>query len=97
MPRHLRFCEYCPADGTAPRPLDDECHSLTQCTVGYEARVGLYGSISETNSEFRTLSKQYQFLSLVCPTNSRDTKSVSRYLQTIFNTRDEIDQTGRVG
>ena len=95
MPRHLRYCEYCPTDGQGPRPLDDECHALTQCTVGAEARVDLYSSISESNSEFLSLSSEDKFLTLVCPFNPTDVKKVSRYLQSIFDTRDRIDQTGR--
>ena len=94
VPRHLRYCEYCPADGQGPRPLDDECHALTQCSVGKEARVGLYNSLS------RDLVDQCfvdQFKMLVCPTNPTDSKLVSRYLQHIFTTRDKIDQSGRVG
>ena len=96
VPRHLRYCDYCTLDGTAPRPLDDECHALTQCTVGAEARVGLYSSMTESNREFPSLSKIDQFKLLVCPTNPTDAKLVSRYLQLIFNTRDSIDQAGRV-
>ena len=96
VPRHLRYCEYCPVDSTAPRPLDDECHALTQCSIGAEARVGLYASMAENNNEFLNLSNTDQFKLLVCPTNPTNAKLVSRYLQLIFNTRDNIDQTGRV-
>ena len=83
-------------DSTAPRPLDDECHALTQCSIGAEARVGLYASMAENNNEFLNLSNTDQFKLLVCPTNPTNAKLVSRYLQLIFNTRDNIDQTGRV-
>ena len=97
VPQHLRYCEYCPVDGQGPRPLDDEHHAIVQCTVGAEARVGLFASFSEGCDEFANLSSLYQFKSLVCPTSSRNAKLVSRYLQTIFDTRDKIDQDGRVG
>ena len=97
VPRHLRFCEYCPADGQGLRPLDDECHALTKCTVGAEARVGLYASFAGSNCNFESLCSENQFKLLVCPSNPTDTKLVSRYLQNIFNTRDKIDQNGRVG
>ena len=60
------------------------------------ARVGLYCSMTESNCEFPSLSKIDQFKLLVCPTNPTDAKLVSRYLQLIFNTRDSIDQAGRV-
>ena len=66
-------------------------------TVGAEARVGLFARFSEGCDEFANLSSLYQFKTLVCPTNPRDAKLVSRYLQTIFDTRDKIDQDGRVG
>ena len=77
--------------------MDDECHVLTQCTVGAEARVGMYEGISNSNSVFPSLSSEHQFKMLVCASSPRDVKLVSRYLQTIFDTRDRIDQTGRVG
>jgi len=46
---------------------------------------------------YESLCSENQFKLLVCPSNSTDTKLVSRYLQNIFNTRDKIDQNGRVG
>ena len=79
-----------------PRPLDDECHALTQCTVGAEARVGLYASITEYYSDFPNLSTENQFKMLVCSPNPTIIKSVSRYLHNTFATRDYIDQNSRV-
>ena len=96
VPRHLRYCEYCPVEGSEPRPLDDECHALTGCTVGAEARVGLYSSFAESNSNFVNLCSEDNLKLLVCPSSPTDAKLVSRYLQHIFNTRDQIDQNGRV-
>ena len=94
MPRDQRFCAYCPAGPDGHRPLDTEAHCLTECTVGAEARVGLYNSIS---SDLVGKCFVDQLKMLVCPTNPTDSKLVSRYLQHIFTTRDKIDQSGRVG
>ena len=40
------------------------------------------------------MSNVEKFKTLVCPTNSSDSKLVSRYLQTHFDARDKIDVGG---
>ena len=72
-------------------PLADRLDTLA------EARVGLYEGILNNNSLFLSLSSEHKFKTLVCASSPRDVKLVSRYLQTIFDTRDKIDQDGRVG
>ena len=57
VPRGLRYCAYCPlGPGTGVRPVDTECHCITQCVVGQEERVSLYESVSSRNSIFANLT-----------------------------------------
>ena len=98
VPRSQRYCAYCPPvpgpqPGVSPeaRPLDDECHCLTQCVVGQEQRTDMFNNVGSRNVRFLGLSDKDKFKSLVCPSNATDCKVVSRYLQRQFDKRDKID------
>ena len=96
VPRDERFCAYCPPvpglAGQAPaRPVDDELHCITECVVGQVERLVLYNSISSRNSKFSECSNVEKFKKLVCPTNSTDTKIISRFLQKQFSDREKLD------
>ena len=89
VPRDQRYCSYCPpVPGVgqlqaAVRPLDDECHCLTACVTG-QGRAEMYNSIASRNSIFNSMCPVDQFKTLVCPTNSQDSKIVSRFLEKLF-------------
>ena len=92
VPREQRYCAYCPpGPGTGGRPVDTECHCVTQCVVGQEDRVGVYESISSRNHTFVDLTDNEKFKVLVCPTNPTDCKIVNRFIQKQFADRDKID------
>ena len=46
--------------------------------------------MSNNNKCFSSMSNVEKFKTLVCPTNSSDSKLVSRYLQTHFDARNKI-------
>ena len=73
------------------RPVDDECHCLTECIVGQIERPILYNSFSSRNSTFANSSNIEKFRMLVCPSNLTDCKLVSRFLQKQFSGRDQLD------
>ena len=94
VPRSERMCVYCPPGPGHPgaRPLDDECHCVTECVVGQADRLDVYQSIGSRNLDFPNLSNINKFKFLVCPSNPTDCKTVSRYLQRQFDRRDQIDR-----
>ena len=99
VPRDKRYCVYCPPQpgpaGLPVRPLDTECHCLTQCVVGQDDRPDLYTVISSNYSNFSNLDNNSKFKMLVCPTNAAQCKAVNRFLDMQFKTRSKID-TGEV-
>ena len=95
VPRDKRYCKYCPPvpgpGGELVRPVDDECHCLTECIVGQSDRPNLYNSFSSRNSTFQNSCNVRKFKMLVCPSNPTDCKLVSRFLQKQFSDRDCLD------
>ena len=99
VPRDKRFCAYCPPkpgpDGLPVRPLDTECHCLTQCVVGQDDRPALYVNIGSIYSDFSNLDNTSKFNVLVCPITAHACKEVNRFLDRHFKARTKID-TGEV-
>ena len=95
IPRDERFCKYCPPTngpgGQTVRPVDNECHCLTDCIVSRAERTVLFDNISSRNSDFSVLCNVDKFKTLVCPISSIDCKEVNRYLALHFKERDNID------
>ena len=75
----------------AVRPLDTECHCLTECVVGQDDRPDLYLVISSNYSNFTNLDNNSKFKILVCPTTAARCKAVNRFLDIQFKTRSKID------
>ena len=96
VPRDQRFCRYCPPqpglDGLAVRPVDTECHCLTECQVGQDERVVLYRDISSRNSRFSSLCNADKFKVLVCSSNPTDCKAVNRFFDRQCQIRAKIDR-----
>ena len=96
VPRDQRFCRYCPPQpgqgGQPVRPLDTECHCLTECQVGRVERLDLYREISSRNSRFSSLSNADKFKVLVCSTNPTDCKAVNRFLGKQCQMREKFDR-----
>ena len=95
VPRARRFCKYCPPElgpsGQVVGPIDDECHFVTTCLVGQIGRSEMYKEVSSRNSKFLGLCSVDKFKTLVCPTTAIDSKIVSRFLETSFKKREQID------
>ena len=75
---------YCPPQpgpvGQSVRPVDTECHCLTQCVVGQDDRPALYVEISSDYSNFSNLDNDSKFKVLVCPITAQACKKVNRFL-----------------
>ena len=86
---------YCPPQpgpaGLPVRPLDTECHCLTQCVVGQDDRPGLYVDISNNYNDFSNLNNTSKFKVLVCPITAHACKRVNRFLDRQFEARSKID------
>ena len=56
IPRDKRYCKYCPpttgSGGEPVRPVDSECHCLTDCIVSRAERSVLFDNMSSRNSNF---------------------------------------------
>ena len=95
IPRDERYCKYCPPKkipgGQTVRPVDSECHCLTNCVVSRAERSVLFDNISSKNSNFNVLSNEEKFKYLVCPISAINCKEVNRYLELHFKSRDKID------
>ena len=96
VPRDQRFCRYCPPQpgpgGQTVRPVDTECHCLTECQVGQVERLDLYNDISSRNFRFSSLCNADKFKVLVCSTNPTDCKAVNRFLGKQCQMREKIDR-----
>ena len=96
VPRDQRFCRYCPPQpgpgGQTVRPVDTECHCLTECQVGQVERLDLYNDISSRNCRFSSLCNADKFKVLVCSTNPTDCKAVNRFLGKQCQMREKIDR-----
>ena len=97
IPRDQRYCKYCPpatlTGGQTVRPVDSECHCLTDCIVGHAERSVLFDNVSSRNTEFVELCNVDKFKSLVCPISATDCKLVNKYLEGHFKERDRIDSS----
>ena len=97
IPRDQRYCKYCPPEhgpeGQVIRPVDSECHCLTDCIVGRADRSVLFDNITSRNAKFVELCNVDKFKSLVCPISATDCKLVSKYLDSHFKQRDIIDSS----
>ena len=97
IPRDKRYCKYCPpttlTGGQTVRPVDSECHCLTDCIVGHAERSVLFDNVSSRNTEFVELCNIDKFKSLVCPISATDCKLVNKYLEGHFKERDRIDSS----
>ena len=69
VPRDQRFCRYCPPQpgpgGQTVRPVDTECHCLTECQVGQVEWLDLYNDISSRNCRFSSICNADKFKVLV--------------------------------
>ena len=75
----------------AVRPVDSECHCLTDCIIGQAERCVLFNNVASRNIGFVELCNVDKFKSLVCPINATDCKLVNRYLESNFKERDRIN------
>ena len=95
IPRDKRYCKYCPpttgSGGEPVRPVDSECHCLTDCIVSQAERSVLFDNMSSRNSNFSVQCNVEKFKYLVCPISAVNCKEVNRYLEFHFKERDKID------
>ena len=86
---------YCPPEpgpaGLSVRPVDTECHCLTQCVVGQDDRPALYTNMNSNYSNFSNLDNSSKFKVLVCPITPHACKEVNRFLDMQFKARTKID------
>ena len=95
VPRDQRFCVFCPLQpgpgGQLVRPVDDECHCVTLCTVGMEARAVMYRTVTSTNNNFVNLCNVDKFKTLVCPTSANNCTAINVFLGKHFTERQNIN------
>jgi hypothetical protein len=86
-----RCCRYCQPCG-APGQIDDEYH-LFSCPVFVKLQHCLFKDISELNNKFAGLSFKDKVNSILCPTNSKICRLTNKYIKTIFDLRDKLDES----
>ena len=109
-PYNQRFCSYCQTDSqpnqtsnsallprSGGRFIDSEIHFLLFCERFKDARNCLLSKLALFIPGLKDLSKEQQFLTLMCPTSPQPTKLVNRFIKTMFEKRGKIDAGEVVG
>ena len=93
-PFNQRFCAYCKTDQVSNKSIDTEQHFLLFCDRFENTRKCFFAKISNMNPLFTNLNPEQKFLTLLCPTNPRQTKVVNRFIKFMFEKRALIDGGG---
>ena len=109
-PYNQRFCSYCQSSSqpnqtsnsvllprSGGRFVDSEIHFLLFCERFKDARNCLLSKLALFIPGLRDLTKEQQFVTLVCPTSPQPTKLVNRFIKMMFEKRGKIDAGEVVG
>ena len=71
--------------------VDDEVHFLTKCPRFANTRRVFYSAIAAIVPDFKEMTDDQKFVTLMCPRNPQATKTVNRYIRFMFDQRDKIN------
>ena len=86
-PINERYCKVC-NDGK----VGDEFHLTMECKTFATKRAYFIGKMKSIIPGYKSLEKEKQFKTLLCPTNSAAIKVTNQYLRILFLARDNIIQ-----
>ena len=84
-PVNERFCKICDS-----RKIGDEFHLTMECKTFDTKRACFIGRMDSIIPGFKSLTKECQFKTLLCPTKSAAVKVTNQYLRILFLARDNI-------
>ena len=86
VPPWERVCRYCNDSS-----IDNEGHFLHDCVTFTLKRNCLFALLDTVVPGFLQLSREHKILTMLCPTNSKATKLVSKFIGILFKARCQID------
>ena len=98
VPFNLRLCEFCtnsvPNQTNDKAFIDTELHFLVVCDRFKHTREKLFNQVDEILPGFKNMGDTGKFLTLLCPTNPKLVKVVSRCIEDMFIKRQDIKDGG---
>ena len=95
IPFKDRVCVYCQDQshtGCPQKSIDTEFHFLMECQTFKLKRNCLFGKISSLKPNFKNLTKNEQFATLLCPTTPQLAKLSNKFIKILFECRKKISE-----